>query len=172
MKKALIAVAIFSGIIIVPCLGMAIAPTRDALLGLAPEEAILKLADKIDETRLDVDQNKTDSDSKIQELQSVIDGQQAKLMEQQQIIDSQSGQINSVKIESQAIQTKVNREAECRKLYSDNPECKSSNKIYWTKAVFDDFIDDEKDNHNASDSDIEGYKRKFSTCQSIIAKCE
>lgn len=34
-----------------PFLGMAITPTRELLLGMAPEEAILILADKIDEQR-------------------------------------------------------------------------------------------------------------------------
>jgi hypothetical protein len=156
MKKILI--PIISGVIgiIIPVAGMTITPTRNLILGLAPKEAILQLADKIDETRLNIDQIKTDNDNKIQELQSTIEAQQVKLAEQQKAIDGQNGQINSTKLESQTAQAKVDNETECRKLYS----------------AFDDFIDNEKKNHGASDADIKGYKKTFETCQGIIKKCD
>ena len=164
MKKVLIIIGVVAGILIVPVLGMAITPTRDLILGIAPKQAILKLADTIDENRIN-------SDSKISELQSIIDTQQAKLTEQQQTIDSQSSQINSVKNESQSTQVKVNNEAECRKLYLDNPECKSA--VYRTKSAFDKYIADTKKriSQNNTGEDIDAYKKTYSTCQSIIAKC-
>lgn len=106
MKKSIIIIgAVILGIII-PFLGMTITPTRNLILGLAPEDAILQLADKIDE-------NRNESDFKIQELQSVIDaqqnqiaGQNTKLTEQQQNIDSQNTAIY-------ATQTEVVKSRDC-----------------------------------------------------------
>lgn len=86
MKKALIIGGVILGVLVVPVLGMATTPTGDAFLGLALEEAILQLADKIDETRSDVDQNKSDSDNKLQEPQSDIEGYKRKFSTCQSII--------------------------------------------------------------------------------------
>jgi len=164
MKKFLIPIVSVVAGIIIPVAGMTITPTRDLILGLAPDEAVLQLADKIDENRIN-------SDSKIEELQSTINAQQAKLTEQQKLIDSQASQITSVKTESQTTQVKVDNEAECRKLYIDNPECKSA--VYRSKSAFDKYIVDTKKRieQNNTDEDIDAYKRTYSTCQTIIAKC-
>ncbi|MFA7209373.1 MAG: hypothetical protein WC120_03725 [Parcubacteria group bacterium] len=171
MKKFLIPIVFGVVGIIIPVVGMAITPTRDLILGLAPEEAILQFADKIDETKLNVDQNKTDNDNKIQELQLTISVQQTKIAEQEQVIAGQNAQIISAKAESQAVRTTVTNESECRKLYAELPECSISNKILRTKSAFDDFVANEKDEHDASNSDIERYKTKFDKCQEIIKKC-
>lgn len=49
MKKVSLAVGFVLLGMVTPLIGMAISPTRDLILGLAPDEAILKLADKIDQ---------------------------------------------------------------------------------------------------------------------------
>lgn len=172
MRKILI--PIISGVvgIIIPVAGMTITPTRNLILGLAPEDAILQLADKIDETKVSIDKTDTENNNKMQELQTTIEAQQVRLAEQQKVIDGQNSQINSTKMESQTTQNQVNNESECRKLYSANPECTISNKIYRTKSAFDDFVDDQKENYDASDADIKGYKKTFETCQGIIKKCD
>lgn len=165
MLKTLIIIGAVVGILIGPVLGMAITPTRDLILGLAPEEAILKLADAIDI-------NRVDSDSKIQELQSTIDEQQARLAEQQKLIDSQKVAVEKASADVVANTAVVSNETECRKLYSANPECTISNKIYRTKSAFDDFIDGEKERTGQTDKQINSYKKTYATCQDIIAKCD
>jgi hypothetical protein len=182
MKQFIIPIA--SGIIgiIIPVAGMTITPTRDLILGLVPGEAILQLADEID-------QNKIDNEDKIQELQLTIESQQIKIAEQQTMIDEQNNQINSTKTESQTIQNQVNNESECRKLYSAYPECSISNKIYRTRSDFDDYMDEQKERDKKSveickttggsskkcednnKSNFDKYEDKFEKCQEIIKRC-
>ncbi|HBR71193.1 MAG TPA: hypothetical protein DEA27_00090 [Candidatus Moranbacteria bacterium] len=112
MKKFLI--PIVSGVvgIIIPIAGMTITPTRDLILGLAPEEAVLKLADKIDENRVSLEQ----SNAKIAELQAIVDSQNAKLVEQNKLIDSQKALVEKTNTDVAAINTSISSQisAECQ----------------------------------------------------------
>jgi predicted RNase H-like nuclease (RuvC/YqgF family) len=115
---------------------------------------VLSLADKIDEQRVSTEQ----TDAKIKELQSVIDNQQSEIANYQQ-------QVEIVKEETDK---KISNESECRKLYSDNPECTVGNKIYRNKSNFNEFIKGE----HIRPSDINDYKRMYDICQEIISNCD
>lgn len=119
----------------------------------------------------EIEKNVEQKSQEIETLKAQVENQQKQIDEQKQVIDSQNSQIESIKKEATASQSAVEHEAECRKLYSGLPECKSSNKIYWTKKEFDKFIKEEKEEHDASKSDLDSYKKKFKDCQAIIAKC-
>lgn len=100
--------ALVVGLIISPFIGMAIGSTREFILGLAPEEAVLQLADKIDENRASADQKTT-------ELQSLIDIQRGQIAEQQSIIDSQKAELDNQKASVSQIASDVSNEQNCRK---------------------------------------------------------
>jgi hypothetical protein len=189
-KTLVIAASVIAGLAL-PFLGMTISPTRDIILGLAPDQAVLSLADQIDAQRVSVDQAKIESDAKLAEFQSTIDAQQAKLAEQQKLIDSQ---ITSIKAESKVVQASVNNESTCRKLYLDNPDCNKA--TYRNKTDFNKFVDNRKDLYEDSidlckesndrrksagedarscdskdSTDYDALDSKFEKCQEIIAKC-
>lgn len=77
MKKViLIAISsLIAGAAISPVLGMTLSPTRNLILGLAPEEAILALADKIDEQAI---KNREQSE-KMNELENINNQQKETL---------------------------------------------------------------------------------------------
>lgn len=81
MKKLIIYSVIFFvvGAVLSPVIGMAIGGTRNIILGLAPQEAVLSLADEIDKSRIE-------NETKIQEMQAKIDEQEVKIEEQNQKI--------------------------------------------------------------------------------------
>ena len=87
MKKFII--PIISGIvgIIIPVAGMTITPTRNFILGLAPDEAVLQLADKIDDSRVI-------NEEKMQEMQKTIEAQQIKINEQEARMEESKGDKN------------------------------------------------------------------------------
>src|SRR3990167_2797852 len=64
MNKTLFIVAIVGTAILSPVVGMGIGETRSLILGLAPDEAILQLSDKIDEQRITDEQAKANAESK------------------------------------------------------------------------------------------------------------
>ena len=176
MKKYIIiaVIALAIGAILSPVVGMAIGETRSMILGLSPEDSILQLADKIDESRVSTEQSKTETDSKIAELQSTITAQQTKITEQEQMINSQ---ITSVKAETQAVQAKVSNEAECRKLYADNRDC--TFKDYRTKSAFNNWMETykemDKENNGSTNFYEKNYNEKkpiFDKCQTIIKQCD
>jgi len=79
MKKAIIIIGAVMVGVIIPFLGMTITPTRDLILGMAPDEAILILADKIDR-----ESGKNDEqEQNITELQN-INTQQSEAMTRQE----------------------------------------------------------------------------------------
>jgi len=160
-KTLIIAGSVIAGLAI-PFLGMTISPTRDLILGLAPDQAVLSLADQIDAQRVSVDQSKAESNAKLAEFQSTIDAQQVKLAEQQKLID---GQISSIKAESQSVKNSVSNELECRNLYSDNNYCNTD--TFRNKSTYDKVIDKKK----SMGINLSDYKDKFEKCQEIIAKC-
>lgn len=127
MKKIMtIAVgSLVVGMIISPVLGMAIGGTRELILGMAPNDAVLQLADKIDS-------NRVESDSKATGMQSLIDSQKKQIEDQQKIIDSQKSGLDAQQAESDknkaATQAAISNEQSCRKaqeLYVNVPDNKN-----------------------------------------------
>lgn len=106
MQKALIIGGIVLTAILASILAMGIGEARSLLLGLVPEEAILQLADKIDEQRITTEQIKAENDQKTEEIQSVIVDQQTKLEEQQRMIEEQDAENAKIQktLECQALQ--------------------------------------------------------------------
>src|SRR3990172_10635332 len=92
MRKPVIysATALIVGLILSPFIGMAIGGTRELILGLAPEDAVLQLADKIDSDRTSVEQ-------KTNELQVLIESQNSQIAEQQEIIEQQRTELENQK---------------------------------------------------------------------------
>ena len=160
-KSITIAASVVAGVAL-PLLGLTVSPTRDAILGLAPDQAVLELADQIDENRVSTEQ----TDAKLAELQSVIDSQKAELASYQEQVDSQSSKINSVKAENQATQSKVNNQAECSKLYAEEPLCQSDSR-YRTKSAFDKMLKELE----ISEKGKEQRTKIYENCKQIIAKC-
>lgn len=80
MNKVLIVVAIVGTAILSPVIGMGITQTREAILGLAPDQAVLELADKIDS-------NRVSNDQKLAELQTLVSVQQTTIDEQNKAIE-------------------------------------------------------------------------------------
>ncbi len=176
MRKSLITIGIVAGVVLIPVLGMAISPTRDLILGMAPDAAVLQLADQIDANRVDVDQ-------KTSELQSLIDTQRAQIAEQQSVIDGQKTEldkqkadVSEVKSTVSTVQTKVDNSSNCDKLLSESPECKQP--MYQKKSAFDEVMDDYKrmDSENGGKTNIydKNYREKypiFQKCQEILSSC-
>lgn len=178
MVGALVVTAIIS-----PIVAMGIGETREAILGLAPEESVLQLADKIDTSRVE-------NETKLAELQSTIDEQQIKLTEQQKMIDEFKVQTNATATAIATSVSAINKEAECRKLYVDNSYC-STSAHFKTKAAFDKYLKERGETYEKGketceemselrgksydcDSDkpeYDVYNAKFKKCQEIIAKC-
>ncbi len=151
--------------IVIPVVGMTITPTRNLILGLAPEEVILQLADKIDETRVNVDQNKKDGDNKIQELQLLIDSQKSQIEEQQKTINEQSGQISSSKSEIQTVQNTIVKNKDCS--VDVNKYCVSDS--FTDPDKFKKFLKNYEQFDNYSEYK-DKYTKQFNKCQEAI-KC-
>ena len=92
IKIASIVIGVLLVAVLIPVVGMAISPTRDLLLGLAPEEAVLKLADEIDVTRNSVEENS----QKILELQATIDTQNVDIQGYQNKITDLQASVNTL----------------------------------------------------------------------------
>ena len=79
MNKIIATAAIVGTAILSPIVGMGIGQTREAILGLAPDEAVLQLADKIDQSSVKVDE----SSALVSSLQAKITEQEGQLAEYQ-----------------------------------------------------------------------------------------
>jgi hypothetical protein len=93
MNKAIATAAIVGAAILSPVASMGITPVREALLGLAPEDQIVALADKIDENRAENDQKSAENETKISELQTLISAQQSTIDEQKKALENANIQI-------------------------------------------------------------------------------
>lgn len=171
--------ALVAGLIISPFIGMAIRSTRELILGLAPEEAVLQLADKIDSDRAGIEQ-------KTSELQSLIDTQNAQLAEQQQIIDQQkvefeaqksqsaqtASEVSQMKTQVAEAQQAVKDEAKCRELYAKNTFCNQSG--YRSQSGLDQLLNRMKkgEPEAAYQEDKKDVMERFNKCQEIIQQCD
>lgn len=88
MKKVIIYSVIFFvvGMLLSPVLGMAIGETRNIILGLAPHEAVLSLADEIDKSRIE-------NETKIQELQVLVEQQKSELESQKMLLEKEKREV-------------------------------------------------------------------------------
>lgn len=155
MNKTLVTVAIVATAILSPIVGMAIGETRSLILGLAPDEAVLQLADKIDEQRVTAEQAKAESDQKTGELQSVVADQQAQLVGQQQMIDEQ------VKANAENLKT-----LSCQALQKKTPWCSETKYALSLDAYMKQVA---KENPPAMESDeaVAAAKRNWKACQTF-----
>ncbi|KKP68112.1 MAG: hypothetical protein UR66_C0008G0020 [Candidatus Moranbacteria bacterium GW2011_GWE1_35_17] len=169
MKKYLIIIGVTIGILAVPFLGMTISPTRELIMGLAPDEAVLQLADRIDDNKIELQNEIANKNNKINELQSSIDQQEMKILEQQKLIDTQKSDVASTRAESQVTVATVMKQKDCS--IDMNKYC-----------VSDSFTDPDKFKkflkvyeEDFSKSEYEKYKDKFTkefnSCQEAL-KCK
>jgi len=118
MKKYLLVVGVGLLGIAIPIAGLTITPTRDFILGLAPDEAILKLADRIDENRLDYA-------NKNQELQQTIDNQQAEMKKMQETIGGKANDLDTLSEQVKTTNSAIQGQNNCLKaneLYTQIPK--------------------------------------------------
>jgi chromosome segregation ATPase len=169
MKKALITIAIITGIVVTPILGMAITPTRDLLLGLTPDEKILALADRIDE-------NRSTAETKLTELQSIIDSQKSEIADYQQQVATQDAKITKAQTDIQTANTAIKTTNET---VAKQKDCSADVNKYCVSESFKDatefknFLKQYEDNF-----DNDAYKKykdqfttQFNNCQKAL-KCE
>lgn len=84
------------GLMLSPILGMAIGETRNLILGLAPEEAVLTLADEIDKNRennLSQDEIIKNQELQISELENLTEQQKKELEDQKESFDQSQSEI-------------------------------------------------------------------------------
>lgn len=165
-KSIVIAGSIIAGITL-PLLGMTITPTRDAILGLAPDQAVLQLADQIDAQRVSVDQAKLDaetakaeSDAKINELQSQVSNQQQVVADQNKVIEEQ----NVKNVENQKI-------SKCAEMRSKYVMCNSDN----YRKTLGDFLNKYKGEHRLdsdSQDEISVATKNYNICQDVYSQCD
>ena len=135
-KTAIIIVSSFLvGIVVSPILGMAISPTRNLILGMAPDEAILVLADKIDE-----------ESGRNNEQEQKLSEQDEKISNQQDQITCESRKsecLNKISpLEAQILEINKNikkQEADIAKFQQDldGPECGPNDDCSITKRLLD-----------------------------------
>ncbi|EKE22224.1 MAG: hypothetical protein ACD_7C00020G0032 [uncultured bacterium] len=161
MKKVIIYSVIFFvvGAVLSPVIGMAIGETRNLILGLAPEESVLELADKID-------QNKEDNENKMQEMQTLIEQQKATIDEQTQKLSQAEGSIESQKSQIANVQAEAVKSRDCSA--DVNQYCVSDS--FYTKEKFDKYMERYED---FGKKEYEKYKEKytkvFNDCQQALA---
>lgn len=168
MKKIILSIigGFIIGALISPVVGMAINSTRNLILGMAPDEAILVLADKIDENLVSSEQSKSETNAKMSELQLTIDAQQAKLMEQQKAIDSQSVSLNSTKQAINETNATVAKQKDCSADVSKY--CVSNS--FRDADEFKKFLQNYEQFDNYNEYKLK-YTTQFNNCQTAM-KCE
>jgi len=160
MNKTIITGLIAGTAILSPVVGMGITQTREAILGLAPDEAVLELADKIDQ-----------STAKSDATASTVEALQAKISEQESQIAGYQAQLN---VQNSAIadaQANSEKQSTCAMLYSKMPICntdgyKTAAGFERTKSEIKSFFSGEIATARLSEANA-----KYSECQKIVAQC-
>ncbi|MFA5986671.1 MAG: hypothetical protein WC819_04985 [Parcubacteria group bacterium] len=154
------------GLLISPVAGMANSVTRNLILGMASDVTILAMADKVNDNKNSDEQLNT----KISDLQSIVDNQKTELANCQQQIDLQSAKIEESDLKNEGTQIKINNEVECRKLYSDNQECNTPS--FRSELDFNRMIESYKE---GMPDKWKSYRDEklivFKKCQEIIKEC-
>lgn len=94
MNKTIATAAITGAIILSPVASMGISPVREALLGLAPEEQIINLAEQIDTNRLANEQKLAENEAKLTELQELVAKQNETISTQQKALETTNSQVS------------------------------------------------------------------------------
>jgi hypothetical protein len=179
MNKTIAAAAIAGVAILSPVASMGITPVREALLGLAPEDQILTLADKIDESRVANDQ-------KISALEQELATAKQTITDQKETLDNKELSINQKIEDIEKTQTskectgKLNKQLE----YLANAKKNLANDELTLKAAKDgreckiesSMSDDEKDackdrikeDVKNRENDIDGDKKAIEKIQQEI----
>lgn len=162
MKNILVSIGVITGILIVPFLGMKFSPTRNFIMGLASDEAVMQLADKIDKSWIENGAKVQEMQIKIEEQQNQITKQNEKLIKQQEAVNSQATDIKNAQVE-------IVKNRDCSA--DVNKYCVSDS--FREADKFDNFLKVYKDSF---DKDAyEKYKKQFTeqynNCQKAL-KCE
>jgi hypothetical protein len=159
MKKTITisTIALVIGAIISPVVGMAIGETRNVILGLAPDEAVLQLADRIDTSRIE-------SETKMQEMQRTIDSQNNKIAAQEQQLVTQGDKIDNAKSQIATVSETVVKQRDC----SDdiNKYCYTSS--FKDPEEFKNFLKAYEKMDNYSDYK-DKFAKEFDACQKALA---
>jgi chromosome segregation ATPase len=160
-KIIIIAISSIVGLAI-PVIGLTISPTRDILLGLSPDEAVLALADKIDENRVSSEQ----TDAKIMDLQSTIESQQSEIENYREQIESQNDKIETVNTDVKTTNETVVKQKYCNT--EVNKYCVSDSFKY--SDEFTDFLKAYESFENYNEYKTK-YTTQFDNCQKAL-KCK
>lgn len=115
MKKIIIISVgtFFIGLLLSPVVGMVIGSTRELILGMAPEEAILEIADKIDTDKQEMEQRLLDMQITIDSQQSQLTEYENKVISQDVAIQTQQQEITRTQTEFSKVQLEEKRNAAC-----------------------------------------------------------
>jgi DNA repair exonuclease SbcCD ATPase subunit len=89
MNKTIATAAIAGSIILSPVASIGITPVREALLGLAPEDQIVALADEIDKSRVENEQKQTENEQKLAALEQELSAAKQTIAEQKTALETQ-----------------------------------------------------------------------------------
>jgi len=159
MRKKLITLVIIAGVIGTPMLAMSISPTRDLLLGMTSDEAVLALADEIDESRVD-------NENKIQELQSIIDNQSIELTNYREQVEEQNNEIENVNTSVKNTNETIEKQKDCN--VDISKYCVSDS--FKSYDEFSSFLTAYEKFNNYSEYKTK-YTNQFNNCQKAL-KCE
>lgn len=155
MNKILATAAIVGTAIVSPIVGMGIGETREAILGLAPEDAIVQLADRIDQ-----------SSSKSDESAILVNSLQSKIAEQDLKIAEYETKLNTQEIEQRRVSSTISSQSLCSKLSTEQPICLQDSR-YQTKQAFDKMLDELEIDRKEKDR----RTSVFNKCQEILQAC-
>lgn len=168
MNKTIATIAIAGAALLSPVAGMSITPVREALLGLAPEEQITTLADKIDEGRV----ANEGTDAKVAALEAELASAKQKNTELENAVGNQKT-IQDAKIAEQAVAIEENKKtADCAIQYSSAKFCqtegyRNSTEFSVVKKEIRDFFSDTDEAARISEA-IE----RFNKCEDIRTQCK
>jgi septal ring factor EnvC (AmiA/AmiB activator) len=165
MNKIVATAAIAGAAILSPVASMGVSPVREALLGMAPDEQILSLADKIDESRVANEQ-------KLSEIQQELDSAKQTIAEQKATLESQKSNQDARNAEQDALSEKI----ECSSLRSKYVMCNNEGDY---RKDFSSFLKDYLKSH-VSDQDGDREKKEwaeiatknYNICQGIYKQCD
>ena len=121
MNKTIAFVSILGVAILSPIASMGISPLRESILGMAPQDSVLALADKIDSNRVDVEQKIAEKDTQLEALKASNAELQSKIDSQNKQIESQKSDLSQVKIDASNTSVKQvenTRQSDCNTVHN------------------------------------------------------
>lgn len=167
----MVTIGIIVGAFLSLVVGMAIGQTRSLIIGLAPEEAVLELADQIDTSKEEMQSLIDEQNTKLEEQNKIIQEQQGKIDEQAQSISNISQNISQVQATATETQMALTSQIDCVKKYEKYSYCERDE--YRKKSAFDKMVKDNKKGQSkeAHESDKKELKERFEICQTFINEC-